>query len=71
MSARKYGEFDESDLKSNRKTLNKSFIIIESFSRFATRIDNCIDASEAAGALHTDPQITNVLFSVILKCIFS
>ena len=32
-------DFDEDDLDLNRITLNKSFIIIESFSMFAKRID--------------------------------
>ena len=31
--------FDENDLDLNRMTLNKSFIIIESFSMFAKRIE--------------------------------
>ena len=63
----KYREFDENDLKSNRKTLNKYFIIIESFSMFSRRIENFIDASEESGSLHTDPQITKKVFSFILK----
>ena len=68
MSTQKYGEFDEDDLKSNRKTF--FFIIIEYFIMFAGRIENCIDAAEVAGALHNDPQITNNFFSVILKFMF-
>ena len=60
-------EFDENALDSNRKTLNKSVIIIECFSMFAKRIENFIDVAEASGDLHTDPQITNKVFSVILK----
>ena len=65
-----YREFDENDVESNGKTLNKSFIMMESFTMFSKRIENCIDAAEAAeaaGALHTDTQITNKVFSVILK----
>ena len=62
-----YREFDENDVDSNGKTLNKSFIMMESFTMFAKRIENCIDVAEAAGALHTDTQITNKVFSVMLK----
>ena len=43
---------------------------MDSFTIFSKRIENCIDAAEAAeaaGALHTDTQITNKVFSVILK----
>ena len=34
---------------------------------FAKRIDNCIDAFEVDGGLHTDTQITNKFFIIILK----
>jgi hypothetical protein len=40
---------------------------MESFTMFSKRIENCIDAAEAAGALHIDTQITNKVFSIILK----
>ena len=62
-----YREFDENDVESNGKTLNKSFIMMESFTTFSKRIENCIDTAEVAGALHTDTQITNKVFSIILK----
>ena len=40
---------------------------MESFTMFAKRIENCIDAAEVSGDLHIDTQITNKVFSVILK----
>ena len=49
------------------KTLNKSFIMMESFTMFAKRIENCIDVAKAAGVLYTDTQITNKVFSIMLK----
>ena len=47
--------------------MNKPFIMMEYFTMFAKRIENCIDTAKAAGALHTDTKTTNKVFNVILK----
>ena len=62
-----YRQLDENDAKSIGKTLNKSFIMIKSCTMFVKRMENFIDVAEVAGAPHTDAQITNKVFGLILK----
>ena len=41
--------------------------MMHSFTMFTKRIENCTDAAEAAGVVQTNTQVTNKVFSVILK----